>query len=107
MLQLTGPGYVYEPSVCRFPSGGTARLSVDVALKGTGTFGCIVRGPRGVEKANVCKPLRAGATFEAQSIRVDAAAGDTLEPYVFAWGPKCTARIRSFSMVLIPNAQVP
>lgn len=107
ILHLSGSGYVYERSRCTFPSGGVARLSVDVAVQGQATFGFIVRGADGVEKANVAATLEPGADFAVRSIRARAAEGDELDAYVFSASEADSVRLRSFSTVLVQSSPIP
>lgn len=107
VLRFSGSGYAYERSVCRFASGGVARLSVDVAVQGQATFGFIVRGADGVEKANVAAPLAPGADFSVRSIRARAAEGDELDAYVFTASESDSVRLRSFSTVLVQTSPGP
>lgn len=107
VLAFHGEGQVCETIPCAFESGCTARLSVELAVQGRAVIGFIVRGPGGEEKSNTGVPVRNLAEFATHSARVTAARGDTLEPYVFAYGPEDRVRVRSFCVVLAQNAIAP
>lgn len=106
-LQFAGQGYMYNEYVCRFASGCTARLSVDIAVKGKVAMGFIVRRANGEEKSNVSVPVPERDRFSVHSMRIEAAEGETLDPYVFAWSPDDVVKIKSASVVLLQSSQIP
>jgi hypothetical protein len=101
VLQFAGAGYVYDKYVCRFESGCTARLSVDVSVQGQATIGFIIRDVNGVERDNVGYWLPpAKPDFRVHSFKAEAKQGETLDAYVFAPDAQTVVRIRSFTTVV-------
>ncbi len=98
-LALTGHGYAYKHVECTFPSGCHVQLVAELSASGAGTLGIIVRESGGNER-NVNRPLPDDGAFHVQTIAVDVANGDGVDPYVFSTSESDRVRIRSFGIVV-------
>jgi hypothetical protein len=104
-LRFSGPGHLFNKYRCLFASGCSARLSVDLAQQGGATIGFLIHTADGRERDNVLISVPKGEGVH--SICVEAAAGETLRPYVFARSPEGEVRVRSFCTVLASSSPAP
>lgn len=100
VLEVTGPGYVHNRHICTHATGCLVRLITNVETQGAATVGIIVRTPDGAERANASSRLVADGSPHLQSVAVEVASGEQVDPYVFCYTANDRAVIHSFGLVV-------